>query len=81
MNQLSLAERREFLKSTEVECQTLFKNQAAKVLSLEETAQAQARWPDRAVDTPLGPYLEARRQQAIGSPGQGKTHYQGFYRP
>ena len=51
MNQLSPAERHEFLKSMEIEWQTLLKNQAAKVLSLEETAQAQARWPDRAMDT------------------------------
>ena len=51
MNQLSLAEKREFLKSMEVEWQTLLKNQAARVLSLEETAQARARWPDRAMDT------------------------------
>ena len=51
MNQLSPAERHEFLKSMEVEWQPLLKNQAAKVLSLEETAQAQARWPDRAMDT------------------------------
>ena len=51
MNQLSPAERHEFLKSMEVEWQTLLQNQAAKVFSLEETAQAQARWPDRAVDT------------------------------
>ena len=54
MNQLSPAERHEFLKSIEVEWQTLLQNQAAKVLSLEETAQAQARWPDCAKDT-LGP--------------------------
>ena len=51
MNQLSAAERHEFLKSMEVEWQTLLQNQAAEVLSLEETAQAQARWPDRAMDT------------------------------
>ena len=37
MNQSSLAEKREFLKSMEVEWQTLLKNQAAGVLSLEET--------------------------------------------
>ena len=37
MNQLSPAEK--------------LQNQAAKVLSLEETAQAQPRWPDRAMDT------------------------------
>ena len=51
MNQLSPAERHEFLKRMEVEWQTLLKNQAPEVLSLEETAQAQARWPDRAMDT------------------------------
>ena len=51
MNQLSPAERNEFLKSMEVEWQTLLQNQAAKALSLEETTQAQARWPDRAMDT------------------------------
>ena len=34
----------------EVEWQTLLKNQAARVLSLEETAQARARWPHRAMD-------------------------------
>ena len=50
MNQLSCAERHEFLKSMEDEWQTLLQNQAAKVLSLEETAQAKARWPDRAMD-------------------------------
>ena len=42
MNQLSLAERHEFLKSMEIEWQTLLQNQAAKVLSLEVTAQAQS---------------------------------------
>ena len=51
MNHLSPAEKREFLKSMEVEWQTLLKNQAARVLSLEETAQARGRWPDRAMDT------------------------------
>ena len=51
MNHLSPPEKREFLKSMEVEWQTLLKNQAARVLSREETAQARARWPDRAMDT------------------------------
>ena len=51
MNQLSLAEKREFLKSMEIEWQTLLKNQAAEMFSLEETAQARARGPDRAMDT------------------------------
>ena len=39
------------MRSMEVQWQTLLKNQAAKVPSLEETAQARARWPDRAMDT------------------------------
>ena len=51
MNLLSLAERHKFLKSMEVERETVLRNQAAKVLSLEEAAQAQARWPDRAMNT------------------------------
>ena len=51
MNHLSPAEKREFLKSIEVEWQTLLKNQPARVLSLEETVQARARCPDRAMDT------------------------------
>ena len=29
----------------------------------------------------LGPYLEARRQQALGAPCEGTTHHQGFHRP
>ena len=50
MNRLSPAEKREFLKNIGVEWQTLLKNQAARVVSLEETALARARWPDRAMD-------------------------------
>ena len=44
-------ERHKFLKSMHTEWQTPSKNQAAKVLSLEETAQARERWPDRAMGT------------------------------
>ena len=51
MNHLSPTEKRKFLKNMEIEWQVLLKNQAARVLSLEETAQARARWPDRAMDT------------------------------
>ena len=81
MNQLSPAERHEFLKSMEVEWQTLLKNQAAKVLSLEENGTSPSALAGSCYGHPLGPYLEARRQQAIGAPCQGKTHYQGFCRP
>ena len=51
MSQLKPSERREFLKSMDTEWQTLLKNQAAKVSSLEETARPRERWPDRAMDT------------------------------
>ena len=51
MSQLTLAERREFLKSMDTEWHTLLKNQAAKVLPLEDTVQARERWPGRAMDT------------------------------
>ena len=78
MNQLSPAERHEFLKSMEVEWQTLLQNQAAKVLSWKK--RHKPRSAGRIVPwTPVGPYLEARRQQAIGAPCQGKT--QGFFLP
>ena len=35
----------------DTEWQTLLKNQSAKVLFLEATAQARERWPGRAMDT------------------------------
>ena len=75
MNQLSPAEKREFLRSMEVEWQTLLKNQAAKV-PLEENAQARA-----LAGSFDGHSLEATRQQASGAPCEGTTHHQGFYRP
>ena len=57
----------------EVEWQTLLKNQAAKVPSLEETAEARAR-------TLAGPVLESQTTASHrGAPCQGKTHYQGFF--
>ena len=62
MSQLSLAERRELLKSMEVEWQTLLKNYAAKVLSLEETAHARARWLDRAIWPVFGSQTIASRR-------------------
>ena len=78
MNQLSPAERHEFLKSMEVEWQTLLQNQAAKV---EKNGTSPSALAGSCYGHPLRPYLEARRQQAIGATCQGKTHYQGFYRP
>ena len=55
MSQLTPAERCVFLKSMDTVRQALLKNQAAKVLSLEETAQARERWPDRAMETRWAP--------------------------
>ena len=53
MNHLSPAEKREFLKSMEVERQTLLQEPSSKGACYlwKKTAQAQARWPDRAMDT------------------------------
>ena len=80
MNRLSPAEKREFLKSMEVEWQTLLKNQPVRVLSLEETTQARVRWPDRAMDTRWARTWKPDDKQAIGAPCEGTTHHQGFYR-
>ena len=73
MNQVLPAERHEFLKSMEVEWQTLLQNQAAKVLSLEETAQAQ-------MDTRWARTWKPHDSKPSAT-NQGKAHYQGFYRP
>ena len=74
MNHLSPAEKREFLQSMHIEWQALLKSQAAKVLSLEETAQAQACWPDRAMDT-RWVRTWTQRKQDIGPPCKGATHH------
>ena len=81
MNHLSPAEKREFLKSMEIEWQTLLKNQAARVLSLEETVQARARWPDRAMDTRWVRTWKPDESRTSGAPCEGTTYHQGFYRP
>ena len=69
MSQLT-PERREFLKSMDTEWQTLLKNQAARVLSSSSRALAGS----------CDGHSDARRQHAIGAPGQGTTHHKGFYR-
>ena len=81
MNQLSPAERHEFLKSREVEWQTLLKNQAAKVLSLEETAQAQARWPDRAMDTRWARTWKPDDSKPSGRRAKARLIIKGFAGP
>ena len=67
MNYLSPAEKREFLKSLQIEWQALLKRQTARVLSPEETVQARACWPDRAMDTGcvLGSQTKAGHRGAV----------------
>ena len=64
----------------EVEWQTLLKNQAAKVLSLEETTQARARWSDRAMDTRWARTWKPDDSKP-SAPCEGTGHHQGFHRP
>ena len=68
MSLLTSAERREFLKSTDTEWQTLLQNQAAKVLSLEERAQTRKLCSDRAMDT---------RWARIWKPDDSKPSWRG----
>ena len=81
MNQLSPAERHEFLKSMEIEWQTLLQNQAAKVLSLEETAQAQARWPNRAMDTRWARTWKPDNSKPSGRRAKARHIIKGFTDP
>ena len=80
MNHLPLAEKREFLRSMEVEWQTPLNNQIAKVQSGRNGPSSSA-LAGPCDGHSLGLHLEARRQQAIGATCQGKTHYQGLYGP
>ena len=81
MNHLSPAEKRDFLKSMEVEWQTLLKNQAAKVPSLEETAQARARWPDRAMDTRWARTWKPDESKPSGRRAKARLIIKGFTDP
>ena len=81
MDQLSPAEKREFLKSMEVEWQTLLNNQAARVLSLEETAQARARWPDRAMDTRWARTWTPDESKPSGRRAKARFIIEGFTDP
>ena len=81
LNQLSPAERHEFLKSMEVEWQTLLKNHAAKVLSLEETEHAQARWPDRAMDTHWARTRKPDDSKPSGCRAKARLTIKGFTDP
>ena len=81
MSQLSQPERREFLVSMEVEWQTLLKNLAAEVLFLEETAQARARWPDRAMDTRWARTWKPDDSKPSGRRAKARLIMKGFTDP
>ena len=81
MNQLSPAEKREFLKSMDVEWPTRLQNQAAKVLSFEEAAQAQARWPDRAMDTRWALIWKPDESKPSGRRAKARLIIEGFTDP
>ena len=63
----------------EVEWQTLFQNQ--KVLSLEEMAQAQACWPERAMDTRWARTWKADDSKPSGRRAKALLIIKGFTDP
>ena len=65
----------------EVEWQTLLKNQAVRVLSLEETAQARARWPDRAMDTRWARTWKPDESEPPGRRAKARLIIKGFTDP
>ena len=62
----------------EVEWQTLLKSQAARVLSLEETVQARARWPDRAMDTRWARTWKPDDSKPSGRRAKARLIFKGF---
>ena len=81
MSQLTPAERREFLMSMDTEWQTLLKNQAAKLLFLEETPQARERWPDRATDTRWARIWKPDDSMPSGRRAKARPIIKGFTDP
>ena len=74
MNHLSPAEKREFLKSMEVEWLTVLENQAARILSLEETPTLER--AGRIVRcTPVGHALRSQTKASHRGPCEGTTHH------
>ena len=81
MSELTPAERREFLKSVDTEWQTLLKNQAARVLSPEETARALERWPDRSMDTRWARIWKPHDSMPSGRRAKARLTMKGFTDP
>ena len=82
MNQLSPAERHEFLKSMEVEWQTLLKNQAAKgTISGRNGHKLEACWPDRAMDTRWARTWKPDDSKPSGRRAKARLIIKGFTDP
>ena len=81
MNHLSPAEKRQFLKSMQIEWQALLKSQAAWVLSPEETVQARTYWPYRAMDTRWVRTWESDASKTSGRRAKARLIIKEFYRP
>ena len=81
MNHLSPAEKREFVKSMKIEWQTLLKNKTARVLSLEETVQARARWPERVMDTRWAHTWKPDESKPSGRRAKARLIIKGFTDP
>ena len=81
MNHLSSAEKREFLKSMQIAWQALLKSQAARVLSPEETVQARACWPDRAMDTRWVRTWKSDESRTSGRRAKARLIIEGFTDP
>ena len=81
MSQWTPAETRQFLKSMNAEWQTLLKNQAAKMLSLEGTTQARERWPDRQVDTRWARIWKPDDRMPPGRQAKARLIIKGFTDP
>ena len=61
--------------------QTLLKNQAAKVFSLEETTRARERWPDRAMDTRWTRIWKPDDSMPAGRQAKARLIMEGFTDP
>ena len=81
MKHLSPAEKREFLKSMQIEWQALLKSQSARVLSLEETVQARARWPRHAMDTRWARTWKPDESKPSGRRAKARLIIKGFTEP
>ena len=75
MNHLSPAEKREFLKSMEVEWQTPAQEPSSQGTISGRNGPSSSAPAGSCDGHSLGTYFEARRKQAIGAPCEGTAHH------